>query len=149
MTSRLRIGVLLVALVAMFAFASTAMAKGGGGGGAGSGGGGGGGGTCATLNNFTVTAGSNSAGATLTIGYSIFNGCVDEVMPAIGLNYTKDGVFLGRAVTMASFGLNQSTTTSPASYGSTYTISIDMYTPNGKLQFQQARTVTIPAAPAA
>jgi hypothetical protein len=144
---RFRLGALLVAVVAMLAFSSTAMAKGGGGGTGG--GGGGGGGTCGTLNNFTVTPGQSDAGATLTISYSVFNGCVDEVMPAIGLNYTKDGVFLGRSVTMASFGLNQATNVSPASYGSTYTISIDMYTPNGKLQFQQAKTVTIPAAPAA
>jgi hypothetical protein len=136
MTSRLRLGALLVALVAMLALASTAMAKGGGGGG------GGGGGTCGTLNNFTVTPGPGS----LTVSYSIFNGCVDEVMPAIGLNYTKDGVLLGRAVTMASFGLNQATTTYAASPSSTYTVSIDMYTPNGKLQFQQSRTVTTPAA---
>ena len=132
MTSRFRFGALLVAIVAMFAFASSsAMAKGGGGG------------TCATLNDFTVTPGSGS----ITVGYSVFNGCVDEVMPAIGLNVTNvtTGTFIGRSVTMASFGLNQSTRVLAASPSTTYTISIDVYTPNGKLQAQSSRTVTTPA----
>src|SRR3954468_7718456 len=78
MTSRLKRGALIVAITAMLMPASAAIAKGGG-----SGGGGGGGASCATLNSFTNTP----SGESVTTSYSIFNGCVDEHMSSIAIDY--------------------------------------------------------------
>ena len=137
MTSRFRLGALLAAVVAVFAFASPAMAKGGGGGG----------GTCATLDSFSNTLGSGDGGPTVTTAYSVFNGCVDERMSSIAIDYRNETTgFVGRSVVMASYGLNTSTSTWLAGYSTRYTITITVYSPNGKVQASQSQRVETPAA---
>ena len=140
MTSRFKLGALLVAVVAMLAFASTALAKGGGGGDK----------TCATLNSFSNTPAYGVDGASVTTRYSVFNGCVDERMSAIAIDYRNDSTgFVGRAVVMASYGLNDSTTVWRAPYSTRYTITITVYAPNGKVQGTQSQRITTPDAPTA
>jgi hypothetical protein len=138
MTSRFRLSVLLMAVVAMFAFASTAGAKGGGGGG---------GGTCATLDSFSNALGSSVDGPTVTTSYSVFNGCVDERMSSIAVDYRNDTTgFVGRQVIMASYGANDFSRTWPAGYSTRYTITVTVYSPNGKVQATASQRVTTPDA---
>ena len=141
MTSRFRLAAMLAAVVAMLAFASTAAyAKGGGGGG-------GGGGTCATLNSFSNTVGTSLDGPTVTTAYSVFNGCVDERMSSIALDFKNDLTgFVGRQVTMASYGTNDYSRTWLAGFGGRYTITITVYSPNGKVQATATQRVETPAA---
>jgi hypothetical protein len=134
----------LLAVVAMLALAPTALAKGGGGGG------GGGDATCATLNSFGNALGSSADGPTITTSYSVFNGCVDEFMASINVTYKNETTgFVGTSVVMASYGLNTSSRTWLAGYSTRYTITIAVYSPNGKVQATQSQRVETPAAPAA
>ena len=80
MTSRFRFGVLLVAAMATCAFSSSAFAKGGGGGGK----------ACATLDGFANTPGAGVEGASVTTTYSVFNGCVDEHMSSIAIDFRNE-----------------------------------------------------------
>src|SRR4051812_23635163 len=117
MTSRFRLGALLVAVVAMLAFTSSALAKGGGGDGAG-----------ASLTSFGNTPGSSVDGASVTTSYSVFNGCVDERMSSIAIDYRNDSTgFTGRSVVMASYGANDTTNVWRADYSTRYTITITVY----------------------
>jgi hypothetical protein len=140
MTSRFKLAAPLVAVVAMLAFASTAPAKGDGGGDK----------TCATLNSFTNTPGHGVDSASVTTSYSVFNGCVDERMSAIAIDFRNESTgFVGRAVVMASYGLNDKTTVWRASYSTRYVITITVYAPNGKVQGTRSQRITTPDAPTA
>ena len=138
MRSKFKLGALLVAVVAMLAFASTASAKGGGGG------------TCATLNSFSNTVGESLDGPTITTSYDVVNGCVDERMSSIALDFKNETTgFVARQVTMASYGQNLYSRTSLAGLSAKYTITITVYSPNGKIQATARQTVTTPDAPVA
>jgi hypothetical protein len=130
-----KLSTLVLALAAMLALASTAMAKGGG--------------TCAQILDFSVTPGSLDGGPVLTTSYSIDNACVDhEKMSVASLDYSNSTTgFVGRAVTMLSYGLN-SYTSVPATVaaGTTYTTTLTVYAPSGKIADTRTQTVTIPAA---
>src|SRR5690242_10519528 len=113
MTSRFRIGPLVIALVAVLALAPSALAKGGisgggGGGGGGTGGGGGGGVTanCAQINSFSNTPGYNAdGGAVVTTAYSVHQGCLDEFSGNITLiMHNDDTGFTGTSVRMTPVG---------------------------------------------
>ena len=139
-----RLGALILAMTALLAFTSSAVAKGGGGGG------GGGGATCAQIVDFTVTTNADN---TLTTSYTVNNGCVDERMSAAALdskNLTTG--FTGRAVNMLPYGLSTYTSTSsPATPGTSFTFTLTVYAPNGKIADTRTINVTVPAevAPAA
>ena len=136
--SRFRIGALVIALIAVLAFASSAMAKGGGGGA-----------TCAQINSFSNTPGFLADGASVTTSYSVFNGCVDERMSAIAIDYHDDNTgFTGRSVTMAKYGANDYSSTWASPFSTRYTITLTVYAPNGKIAATETQRVTTPDAPA-
>ena len=146
MTSRFRISSLVIALVAVLALAPSAFAKGGISGG---GGGGGGGGTCAQILSFSNTPGYNADGAgVITTAYSVFQGCVDERAGNITLIYHNDDTgFTGTSVTMTPVGTWNYSSTWPSGFGTRYTITLNVYAPNGSLQATQKQTVTALDAP--
>src|SRR3954464_12548940 len=146
--TKLRIGTLLVTLVAMLALASTAMAKGGGGGG----GGGGGEATCAQIVDFAVTPGSTDGQPTLTTSYTVDNRCFDlHKSSAAALDYSNSANSLDsfplRAVWMLPLGPTSYTSNAlPVTPGVTYTTTLTVYATNGKVAGTRTITVTAPLA---
>ena len=132
----LRIGTLLVALVASLTLASAGLAKGGGA-------------SCAQIIDFAVTQGSSADGQpTLTTSYTVDNECVDhENMSVAALDYSNSvDSFVGRAVTMLPYGSSTYTgNASIAAPGVTYTETLTVYAPNGKVAATRTVSVTIPA----
>jgi hypothetical protein len=141
--SRLKLVPFVLALAASLVVASAASAKGGGGGG-----GGGGTTTCVQIRDFSVTAGVDASGApTYTTSYVVDNNCVDERMSSAALGYTNLTTgFVGRAVTMLSYGTNTLSRTAPGVAGQTLAITLTVYAPNGKIGGTSTQTVTFPAA---
>ena len=126
---------LVVTIATALALASTAMGKGGGA-------------SCAQILDFGLTPGSVNGQPVLTTSYSVNNACVDhENMSAAALDYRNSATsFVGRAVTMLPYG--PSTYTSGAANvtpGTTYTTTLTVYTPGGKVADTRTVSVTIPA----
>lgn len=141
MTSKFRVGALLAALVAVLAIAPAAFAKGGGDGG--------GGGSCAQILNFTNTPTYNeTGGAAVTTAYTINQGCVDERAASVSLIFHNDDTgFTGTEVTMTPLGTWSVSRTWNATYSTRYTLTLNVYAPNGKLVATQKQTFTTLAAP--
>lgn len=136
MRSRFRGGALLIAVIAMLVFASNALAKGGGGT------------TCAQINSFSNTPGFLVDSASVTTSYSVYNGCVDERMAGIAIDYRNDDTGVtGRSFTAAKYGTNDYSSTWASPYGAHYTITLTVYAPNGKIAATQTQSVTTPDAP--
>jgi hypothetical protein len=136
-------GVLVLALVALLALAPAAMAKGG----AGGGGGGGGGGTpCATIDNFDMSGLYVDGQPSITWSAQTTNLCIDELAGSTGIDFSnsEDG-FTGRAF-YAGRGTMTFGSTSAAKPGVTYTITVTVYAPNGKVQATQTKSATAPPA---
>ena len=143
--TRIKLIALLTALVASLAITSTAAAKGG------DGGGGGGGGSCARIDSFTNDHTQTADGASVTTSWLVYNGCVDERMSSIALDTRNDLTgFSGRSVWMASYGylgFNTYSNTWTAAFGTRVTLTLTVYSPNGKVQATQTQRVEVPAAP--
>src|SRR5436305_11998983 len=145
MRSRFRAGVLLAAVVAMLAIAPTAFAKGGTGGG---GTGGGGGGTCASISNFVNTPTYVNGGAAVATSYTINQGCFDEFAASVSLVFHNDDTgFTGTEVTMTPLGTWNVSRTWLATFSTRYTLTLSVYSANGKLQDTQKQTLTTLGAP--
>jgi len=153
MASRFRIGAFVIALVAVLAITPSAFAKGGisGGGGGGTGGGGGGGVTanCAQILSFSNTPSYNADGAAvITTAYSVHQGCLDEFSGNITLIIHNDDTgFTGTSVRMTPVGDWTYSSTWPSGFGTRYTITLNVYAPNGQLAATQKQTVTALDAP--
>jgi hypothetical protein len=133
----LKLGTLVLALAAMLALASTAMAKGGGGGA-----------TCAQITDFTLTPTYVDGQPAVSLSYSVYNGCVDhENMSSVAADYSNDVTgFAGRAVNMLPYGPSTYGSTWKSSPGVTYTVTITVYTPGGKVAATRTLSATAPAA---
>jgi hypothetical protein len=136
--SKLKLVPFVLALAATLAVATTASARGG------DGGGGGGTTTCVQIRDFSVTTGVDDAGApTYTTSYVVENGCVDERMSSAALDYRNLTTgFVGRAVTMLSYGVSSFARTAPAVAGQTLSITLTVYAPNGKVGGTRTKTVS-------
>lgn len=135
--SRFRVVALVIAVVAMLAFASSALAKGGGGA------------TCAQINSFSNTPGFLLDSASVTNELQRLQGCVDERMSAIAIDYRNDNTGVsGRSVTMAKYGPNDYSSTWASPFSTRYTITLTVYAPNGKVAATETQRVTTPDAPA-
>ena len=135
-----KLGTLVLTLVAALSLASTALAKGGGGTG-------GGGASCVQINDFSLTPGVTDGAPTLTTSYTDSNSCVDhENMSVAGLDYSNSTTgFVGRAVNMLPYGpFTWTSNPAPVVSGVTYTITLTVYTPGGKVGDTRTLTVTIP-----
>jgi hypothetical protein len=134
--STLRIGTLILVVAATMAFASTAIAKGEEKA------------SCARIVNFSVTPSYILDRPAFTTSYSVSNGCVDhERMSAAALDSRNEATgFKGRAVNMLPYGLSTYTTVAsnaPASTSFTFTLTV--YAPNGKIAATRTQSVTTPA----
>lgn len=140
MSSRIKLGVLVAALGALLALAPAAFAKGGDGGG---------GGSCAQILSFSNVPAYDAAGdATITTAYTVKQGCVDERAAAVSLTYKNESTgFTGTSVIMTPLGTWSYSNTWPSGFGTRYTITLNVYSPNGKLQDTQKQTVTALDAP--
>jgi hypothetical protein len=131
----------------VLALASNGLAKGGSGSGGGSGGGGA---TCAQILAFDVTPGTTDLGQpTLTTSYTVDNECVDhENMSSAALDYSNSAnSFTGRAVQMLPYGVSTYTSSAfPVTPGVTYTTTLTVYTPAGKIAATRTVSVTAPLA---
>jgi hypothetical protein len=139
--TKLKLATFLLTIAAVLALASTALAKGGGGGG-------GGGAACAQIVDFSVTPGSDLGRPTLTTSYTVDNACVDhENMSAAALDSSNSANSItGRAVQMLPYGLSTYTSAAVnATPGVTYTTTLTVYTPGGKVAATQTVRVTVPA----
>ena len=130
-----RIGTLLLALVAALALASTGLAKGGGA-------------SCAQIVDFAVVQGSSADGQpTLTTSYTVDNECFDhENMSAAAIDYSNSAnSFVGRAVNMLPYGSTTYTSNAAGvTPGVTYTETLTVYAPNGKVAATRTVSVTVP-----
>ena len=129
---------LLAALLAALALSSTALAKGGGGGS-----------SCVQIVDFSLTPGSVGDQPTLTTSYAVNNACVDhENMSAAALDYSNSATGLvGRAVNMLPYGTSTYTgNAAPVTAGATYTITLTVYTPGGKIADTRTLSVAIASA---
>jgi hypothetical protein len=136
-----KIATFLLTIAAVLALASNVMAKGGGGGG--------GGASCAQIVAFDVTPGGDLGRPTLTTSYTVDNECVDhENMSAAALDYSNSGnSFTGRAVQMLSYGVSTYTSSAvPVTPGVTYTTTLTVYTPGGKIDATKTVSVIAPLA---
>jgi hypothetical protein len=89
-------------------------------------------------------------GAGITTAYTVQQGCVDERAAAVSLTYHNDSTgFTGTAVTMTPLGTYSYSNTWPSTFSTRYTITLNVYAPNGKLVATQKQTVTAFDAPAA
>jgi hypothetical protein len=138
MTRRYRTGVLLVALVALLALAPSALARGGGGDA------GGGGASCAQILQFSNTPTYTATGDPgITTSYTVQQGCVDEFAASVSLIYHNDSTgFTGTQVNMTPLGTYSYSNTWASGLGTRYTITLNVYAPNGKLVATQKQTVT-------
>src|SRR3954470_13334025 len=133
MRSRVRIAMLLVALVAMLSVASSpALAKGGGGGG-----GGGGGNVCATFSSYAVsTTAFDATRASLNVDYAVAYSCFDESWPP--LSFTLKNESTGQTGTQVYFGPilpGLHTQTFGVAYNTKYTITTKLtQASNGAVQ---------------
>ena len=145
MGSRVKIGVLVAALGALLALAPAALARGGGGTG------GGGGGSCAQILSFSNTpVYTDSGDAAITTAYTVKQGCVDEHSVAVDLTFHNDSTgFTGIQSTMTPLGTYSYSNTWLSGFGTRYTITLELWSPNGKLQDSQKQTVTALTAPVA
>jgi len=132
-----KFGTLLLTLVAALSLASTAMAKGGGGGGA----------SCVQIGDFSLTPGVVDGRPVLTTSYSVTNTCVDhENMSAAAIDYRNSTGFVGRALTMLPYGPFTFTSAAAAvTPGVSYTETLTVYTPGGKVGDTRTLTVAVPA----
>jgi hypothetical protein len=139
MSSRVKIGVLVAALGALLALAPAALAKGGDGGG----------GTCAQILSFSNTPVYTDTGdAAITTAYTVKQGCVDERAASVSLIIKNESTgFTGTSVTMTPLGTWSYSSTWPSGFSTRYTITLNVYSPNGKLQDTQKQTVTSLDAP--
>lgn len=136
-----KLGTLVLTLVAALALASTAMAKGGTGGGGGT--------SCVQITDFSLTPGVVDGAPVLTTSYSVTNNCFDhENMSAAGLDYSNSTTgFIGRAVNMLPYGpFTWTSNAAPVQAGVTYTITLSVYEPGGKVGGTRTLSVTIPDA---
>ena len=110
----------------------------------GGGDGGGGGGTCAQILSFSNTPSYTDAGAAaITTAYTVQQGCVDERAAAVSLTFHNDDTgFTGTEVNMTPLGTWSYSRTWTSTFGTRYTITLNVYSPNGKLQATQKQTVT-------
>ena len=133
--SKLKLVPFVLALAATLAVATTASAKGGGGGGTT---------TCVQIRDFSVATGVDESGApTYTTSYVVDNNCVDELMSSAALDYRNLTTgFVGRAVTMLSYGVNTFSRTAPGVAGQTLQITLTVYAPNGKVGGTATQTVS-------
>lgn len=143
--TKTRLFTLLVALVAALAVSSTALAQGGGGGG------GGGivlGSTCAKILDFAtpITYDANNqpfVQTTFTASYT----CADHEMTGRAAidYYDAAGNYTGRSFWQWGGGtFTWSSGVSPASPGSSFTLVLSVYLPNGKIGDQRTITTTVP-----
>lgn len=138
MTSRIKVGPLLAVLVALLAFAPSALAKGGDGG------------NCAQIIDFSNTPSYVDGGAAITTAYTVFQGCVDERAASVSLVYHNDSTgFTGTSVVMTPLGTWSYSSTWNSGFSTRYTITLNVYAPNGKLVATQKQTVTALSDPAA
>lgn len=137
MTSMFRMGAVLGAIVALFVAPGSALAQGGGGGG-----------TCAQILSFTNTPSLLDDGTpVITTAYTVKQGCVDERAASVSLIFHNDNTgFTGTEVNMTPLGTWSYSRTWNSGFGTRYTITLNVYSPNGKLQATQKQTVTAPAA---
>lgn len=120
----------------MLILASTAAAKGGGGGDA----------TCAQIVSFSAVPGVVADRSVITTDYSVYNGCVDERMSAVALDVRNDTTgFTPRSVNMLPYGLSSYHLDIGATPDTRYTLTLTVYSPNGKVQATITQRVTIPA----
>ena len=137
MKSKTRLATVLAALVALLAFAPSALAKGGDGG------------SCAQILSFSNTPGYVDGGAAITTAYTVFQGCVDERAASVSLVFHNDDTgFTGTEVNMTPLGTWSYSRTWNSGFGTRYTITLNVYAPNGKLVATQKQTVTALSAPA-
>jgi hypothetical protein len=148
MNVRFRLGVLLVALVAVLGAASPAMAKGGTGGG----GGGGGGATapgCAVIQSWTNTLTTSATGQPfVTMTFGVDNQCVDEfgasrAMVELDTYDTATGKWLtgfGQGLNLGLHYFTYGEPYVPADAAPAHTITFSAFRING--QVQDSRTVT-------
>jgi hypothetical protein len=131
--TKLKLGTFILALVAALALASTAGAKGGA--------------SCAQILDFNVTPGYSGDQPVFTTSYRIDNTCVDhEKMSGRAIEYRNDATgFVGRAFTPLSYGLNTYTGVSAATPETSYTITLTVYAPNGKVADTRSQTIVTPA----
>jgi hypothetical protein len=135
--TRLKLAPFLLAIAAVLALASAAMAKGGGGA------------SCAQIVDFRLTPGSVLGQPTITTSYTVDNACVDhESMSAAALDTSSSASsFTGRAVQMLSYGLTSYASAAVnVTPGVTYTTTLTVYAPNGKVAATRTVGVTIPVA---
>lgn len=138
MTPRLRTGTLIAALVALLAFAPSAFAKGGDGGG-----------SCAQILNFSLTPVLLDAGAGIDTEYTVQQGCVDERAASVSLVWHNDTTNTTvTSVIMTPLGTWSYSNVFHTTYSTRYTVTLNVYAPNGKLAATQKQTVTAPDAPA-
>ena len=134
---------LLVALVAALCLSSTAMAKGGGGGG-------GEGTSCARILDFGQPLTYDANGQPLLqTTFTVFNGCVDhETTGRVALDYSNSvSGFTGRSFWGFGYGtFSWSSTAGTVTPGVTYTVTLTVYLPNGKIGDQRTLSTTVPAA---
>ena len=137
MRSKSRIGVLVVALVALLALAPSALAKGGDGG------------NCAQILSFSNTPAYAATGeAVITTAYTVAQGCVDERAAAVSLTFHNDSTgFTGTEVNMTPLGTYSYSRTWPSGFDTRYTITLNVYAPSGKLVATQKQTVTALSQP--
>jgi hypothetical protein len=129
------IGVLVLAVAAMTPLASSAMAKGGGA-------------SCAQIVDFRLTPGSVLGQPTITTSYTVDNACVDhETMSAAALDSSSSASsFTGRAVQMLPYGrTSYASAAVNVTPGVTYTTTLTVYAPNGKVAATRTVGITIPA----
>ena len=131
---------LVLALVALLAIAPAAMAKGGGGGG------GGGGTPCGTIDSFDMSGVYVDGQPSITWSAQTTNLCIDEHTGSTAIDFSNsENGFTGRAV-YGGRGTMTFGSTSAAKPGVTYTITITVYSPNGKIQATQTKSATAPPA---
>ena len=114
------------------------------------GGGGGGGASCAKILDFAqaLTYDANNQ-PLLQTSFTVYNGCVDhEKSGSVGLDYSNSvSGYTGRSFWGFGYGpFSWSSTPSAVTRGVTYTVTLTVYTPGGKIGDQRTISTTVPDA---